>query len=616
MRRLFILAAACVGFPAASIAQEAPADSAGPLAKEVQGAYTYFSQQACQSCHQVTVPHHDYARGLAVGRALDEWHAAVGTYLSECLRGTGVTQTVTYLGVAVGPVPDAVRRHVELPAHVGLLVETVEPSSPAEAAGIEMYDILEKLDDQLLVNPEQFSVLVRRQEPPFGVEITLIHENVRRTVSATLVEREETMPSTAVVQSDVNYVEFTPHHDLSEVLFEAIDRGEDEPTYLGVSTSPPPEAVVRQLSLRPGMGLMIDSVENGSPAEVAGLQPFDILQKLDDQILINIEQFTALVRSHQPGDAVTLAIIREGQAASVLATLARRESPSEEPAIDESGNVTPPADESDPTARFDVVSRLASNNLEFDDLVTYRTLAALRAAEAADVDDATYLRRAYLDVLGLLPSADDVASFLNDPAQDKRARLVDSLLARPEVISRLNGSASLQWTDSDHVLTLTNRGPDERHLLVQSAAGDVLFDAAVAADGTAEGLSDKLAAKAALMIASANEIVQDSVESATQGAGAQVKLDGIVPVVDFRDTPLGEVLDSLSAAAEVHLVVNWHDLADLGIDPDAPITLRMRSVKLATALRAAVQAANPSGTAIRLTVDDDLVVLRSEPSSP
>jgi hypothetical protein len=45
-------------------------------------------------------------------------------------------------------------------------------------------------------------------------------------------------------------------------------------------------------------------------------------------------------------------------------------------------------------------------------------------------DDATFLRRAHLDLIGLLPTAEEVAAFTSDTAPDKRARWVRGLLAR------------------------------------------------------------------------------------------------------------------------------------------------------------------------------------------
>ncbi|NNJ25781.1 PSD1 and planctomycete cytochrome C domain-containing protein [Alienimonas chondri] len=54
--------------------------------------------------------------------------------------------------------------------------------------------------------------------------------------------------------------------------------------------------------------------------------------------------------------------------------------------------------------------------------------AGVPASEPAD--DATFLRRASLDLVGLLPTADQAEAFLADPSPDKRERLVDDLLAR------------------------------------------------------------------------------------------------------------------------------------------------------------------------------------------
>ncbi len=46
--------------------------------------------------------------------------------------------------------------------------------------------------------------------------------------------------------------------------------------------------------------------------------------------------------------------------------------------------------------------------------------------------DAEFLRRIYLDLLGTIPSASEARAFLDDPAPDKRAKLIDRLLDSPE----------------------------------------------------------------------------------------------------------------------------------------------------------------------------------------
>jgi hypothetical protein len=46
-------------------------------------------------------------------------------------------------------------------------------------------------------------------------------------------------------------------------------------------------------------------------------------------------------------------------------------------------------------------------------------------------DDATFMRRAYLDLTGVVPTAAQARAFLDDTRADKRARLVDELVASP-----------------------------------------------------------------------------------------------------------------------------------------------------------------------------------------
>ena len=57
---------------------------------------------------------------------------------------------------------------------------------------------------------------------------------------------------------------------------------------------------------------------------------------------------------------------------------------------------------------------------------------SLRLTPSAISDDATFIRRLYLDVLGILPTADEARTFLDDQRADKRDRLIDIVLARPE----------------------------------------------------------------------------------------------------------------------------------------------------------------------------------------
>jgi hypothetical protein len=77
-----------------------------------------------------------------------------------------------------------------------------------------------------------------------------------------------------------------------------------------------------------------------------------------------------------------------------------------------------------------------------DDLVL-KQLQLLRLPPSPPADDAEFIRRAYLDTIGKLPTADEVRTFLGDTTPEKRNKLNDALLARPEFVDYW----SYQWSD-------------------------------------------------------------------------------------------------------------------------------------------------------------------------
>ncbi len=90
-------------------------------------------------------------------------------------------------------------------------------------------------------------------------------------------------------------------------------------------------------------------------------------------------------------------------------------------------DVTIPLPGSVPAARYEALPRA-----NFIDGLVWAKLRKLGLLPSAPAADATYLRRAYLDVIGRLPSPDEARDFLADTSPQKRARLADRLLDRPE----------------------------------------------------------------------------------------------------------------------------------------------------------------------------------------
>jgi hypothetical protein len=108
-------------------------------------------------------------------------------------------------------------------------------------------------------------------------------------------------------------------------------RAKTEPrTWLGVGTDEVSEDVRAQLPIAEGVGLVVRHVEKDSPAAKAGIQENDILTKLDDQLLLNVDQLCQLVQMHKPGETVTVTGLRKGKETKFKASLVRKEGGDEE----------------------------------------------------------------------------------------------------------------------------------------------------------------------------------------------------------------------------------------------------------------------------------------------
>ena len=70
--------------------------------------------------------------------------------------------------------------------------------------------------------------------------------------------------------------------------------------------------------------------------------------------------------------------------------------------------------------------------VNFIDKLAWDKLQRLGIEPSGLCDDATFLRRVHLDVIGTLPTAEEARAFLADASADKRAKLIDRLLDRPE----------------------------------------------------------------------------------------------------------------------------------------------------------------------------------------
>lgn len=97
---------------------------------------------------------------------------------------------VTFLGVETSRVSKALRNHINIPEGVGLTIDHVAEDSAAAKADLQQYDILLKVDDQIIISQEQLSTLIRSKEAGDKVKVEVLRKSKKMTLRVELGEKE------------------------------------------------------------------------------------------------------------------------------------------------------------------------------------------------------------------------------------------------------------------------------------------------------------------------------------------------------------------------------------------------------------------------------------------
>jgi hypothetical protein len=282
-------------------------------------------------------------------------------------------------------------------------------------------------------------------------------------------------------------------------------------TFLGVGAEPVGEALGQQLQLQPGFGLMVQAVTPNSPAEAADIKKYDVLTKLDDQLLIAPAQLETLVRSHKSGDEISMTLIHAGQTSTVTAKLTtsvaggpvRIAMPAKVRLYFDKSNSNIDKLNSQTPGPF-VSSSIALNDGHY--AITLDDKNHLKAVEAAtgkvlfDGPVATDEQRQSVPqevqpllkqitekqhAISIQPSVDGMLTFAS--TQPAEIITAGKLTYSPNGGGTVTMTAppiqanpkTLVWANGTHALVLTMTDGKPTHLLVMGAGGKTLFDGPV-----------------------------------------------------------------------------------------------------------------------------------------
>jgi serine protease Do len=137
--------------------------------------------------------------------------------------------------------------------------------------------------------------------------------------------RGEVIGINAAISSRASSIGFAvPINGASAVLPQLRARGRVSRGYIGVGLRDVDQDLERSLQLPVNHGALVQDITRGSPADRAGVRPYDVIVSLDDRPIANDDQLIREIAALSPGSPARLQLVRDGHQQTVTVKLAER----------------------------------------------------------------------------------------------------------------------------------------------------------------------------------------------------------------------------------------------------------------------------------------------------
>lgn len=171
----------------------------------------------------------------------------------------------------------------------GVLIAKVEEGSPADKAGLKDQDVILKFNGQATPTVAKFRQIVAEAKVGSKAQIVFFRDRKERTLSAEIGQ----MPGEEVAQAGPERQD-KPWLGIKEVISAASDEA-------------------RTAGIKDKDGVVIKTIENGSPADDAGLRSGDIIKKIDNQQIKTVNDFNKAVGGKRQSSRPVIFLIKRGE---------------------------------------------------------------------------------------------------------------------------------------------------------------------------------------------------------------------------------------------------------------------------------------------------------------
>jgi serine protease Do len=215
------------------------------------------------------------------------------TIMDQLIESGKVTRG--FLGVTIQDVNEDTAKSLDLDSAQGALIAQIATDGPAGRAGLEVGDVIVKLEGRPVKNVRDLMRQVAATKPGRKVGVTIWRDKKERNYNIEVAER--------------------PHGDVAE-QFGGGEGGQEPESggLLGLSVQPVTPDLAERLEIDPeSKGLVVTDVMPGGPADEAGVQTGDLIRRVNKAEMDSARGFRDALKSLKEGDTVLLLLERDGR---------------------------------------------------------------------------------------------------------------------------------------------------------------------------------------------------------------------------------------------------------------------------------------------------------------
>jgi serine protease Do len=220
--------------------------------------------------------------GFAIASNLAKW-------VSRQLTASGLVKRA-YLGVGIQSVDQDLAKQFGVESREGAIVSAVQPNAPAAKAGVKPGDLIVEFAGKPVANPQELQQAV--DQAPIGQKQALVVVRGGKRTTLEVIAREQ----------PADYGLARSHSMMPG------KEGSLRDQKLGIEVSELSSDVAEKLGVKADQGVVITSVRNGSPADLAGLASGMVIAQVGQKPVKSVDGFRAAMEKQSLRNGVMLLI--------------------------------------------------------------------------------------------------------------------------------------------------------------------------------------------------------------------------------------------------------------------------------------------------------------------